>query len=91
MKTYVIVVLQGTGLVKTRRQSAARKRASEDVCNSCAARDRASEDVCESCAARKRTSCQAFLFTAVSLAVRSLNRSVTVTCTLCGFFDDGSQ
>ena len=77
--------------MKTHRRCAARERASENVCNSCAARDRASEDVCESCAARKRTSCQTFLLTAVSLAVRSLNRSVTVTCTLCGFFDDGSQ
>ena len=77
--------------MKTHRRCSTKERASEDVYNSCAARDRSSEDVCQSCAARKKTSCQAFLFTAVSLAVRSLNRSVTVTCTLCGFFDDGSQ
>ena len=44
MKTYVIVVLQGKGLVKTHRRYSAKERASEDVCNSCAARERASED-----------------------------------------------
>ena len=35
MKTYVIVVLQGTGLVKTHRRCAAREWASEDTQTVC--------------------------------------------------------
>ena len=56
MKTSVTVVLQGGGLVKTRRRCAARDRASENVCDSCAARDRASEDTQTMCCKGQRAS-----------------------------------